>query len=375
LAAGRKAGGPETYEVQLVRALAAAGAQEDFFIYCTSPGAAEAIGPLPENFRVRLLRPALRPISVSLTLPRWMAIDGVDLFHATYAAPPFPIRPFVFTMHCVSNFAHPEYYPTFIRWRLNALQRVALRRAASILCVSDFVAAYLRDALGVPGERLSTVYNGVGPEFTPVAPELARRRIALRFGIHYPYLFYAGKLQARKNIVRLIQAYAFFRKLTGSPAKLVLAGRRVQTSEGIDETIARLGLAEQVVELGYIAPPSADPDSLLPSLYSAARMTMFVSLYEGFGIPVIEAMACGSPVIASSATSLPEVAGGAALLVNPESVEDIGRAMAWLDRDEDLRARLIQQGISRAGRFTWEQCARQTLEAYRRLHAGRLRRR
>jgi glycosyltransferase involved in cell wall biosynthesis len=216
LAAGRQAGGPEIYEVQLVRALARIDPSNDYLVYCTSPEAAAAVGPLPRNFTVRVLRPALRTLSVALTLPRFLAADRVDFFHSTYAPPPFPNRPFLFTMHCVSNFAHPEFYPAFIRWRLNALQRVALRRASAILCVSDFVSRYLREVFRIPAERLSTVYNGVGPEFFPVPAEEARSRVAAQFGIDSPYLLYVGKLQARKNVVGLLHAYARYRKQTAS---------------------------------------------------------------------------------------------------------------------------------------------------------------
>ena len=358
LAAGRTAGGPETYEVELIRALAEADGRNEYVVYCTSSEAAEAIGPLPGNFRPHVLRPSLRVVSVGITLPRRLARDGIELLHATYAPPPVSSVPLAFTMHCCSNFARPEFYPGLIRRRLNALQKVGLRRASVILCVSDFIAAYLRKEFGIPAERLRTVYNGVSRGFAPFAPEEARRRVAERFGIESPYVLYVGKLQARKNIVGLIRAYHRFRRESGSPAKLVLAGKRVETSDGIRETIDELGLRDEVVETGYLA------HSALPELYAAARMTVLPSFYEGFGIPVVEAMACGSPVIASNVTSLPEIAGGAAVLVNPHSVEEMAMAMAELDRDENRRNRLIELGLRRASRFTWANCARETLAAY-----------
>ncbi len=369
LAAGRQAGGPETYEVQLVRALGAIDAENEYFVYCTSVEAAAVFGALPPNFTVRVLRPALRALSVAATLPRWMAADGIDFFHCTYAAPPFPTRPFLFTMHCLSNFARPEFYPTFIRWRLNALQRVALRRARLVLCVSQFVADGLRDRFGIPAGRLDVVYNGVSPEFAPRPPEAAARHVAERWGIHSPYILYVGKLQARKNVAGLVRAFARFRAETGSEAKLVLAGKRVETSESIGEAIAATGLRDHVIELGYLAPPSADPASLLPDLYAAARMTVFPSFHEGFGIPAVEAMACGCPLIASNVTSLPEIVGDAALLVDPGSVEEMAASMVRLERDAGWRATLVERGLRRARVFTWENCARRTLAAYRRFHS------
>ncbi len=360
LAAGRDAGGPETYEVQLVQALARIDPDNKYFVYCTSHEAATAFGTLPGNFAVRVLRPAWRPLSVTAGLSRAMAADGLDFFHATYAAPPFPMRPFVFTMHCTSNFEHPEFYPTFIRWRLNALQRVALRRAESILCVSDFVARYLRDAFRIPGERLSTVYNGVAREFRPVPVEEARQRVRERFGIDGPYVLFVGKLQARKNVDGLARAFARFREQTGSPMKLVLAGKQVEPT---DTTCAQ----DAVVKLGYVAAPSADPQSPLPDLYAAARMMVLPSFHEGCALPPFEAMACGCPVIVSNATSLPESTGGAALTVDPNSIEDIATAIVQLDRDEATRADLIERGLRRAAVFTWDHCARQTLDSYRKL--------
>jgi glycosyltransferase involved in cell wall biosynthesis len=353
LALGRQAGGPETYEAELIRGLAKIDPENEYFVYCPEPRAADALGPLPANFSLRILRPALRAVSLAFTLPRSMAADRIDLFHATYAPPPLPNKPFVFTMHCASNFAHPEYYPTWIRWRLNALQRAGLRRARTILCVSDFVARYLRDQFRVPPGRLVTVYNGVAPEFFAAS--------AAAGPFDFPYVLYAGKLQARKNVVGLIHAFARYRELTGSEARLVLAGKRVETSEGIDEAIAAHNLASHVVELGYVS----DRASLLPRLYAGARMLVFPSLYEGFGIPVAEAMAAGCPVVASNVTSLPEIAGDAALLVDPSSIDAIAEAMARLDRDTALRAGLIERGRLRAARFTWESTARQTLAAYR----------
>jgi glycosyltransferase involved in cell wall biosynthesis len=370
LAAGRSAGGPETYEIELVRALAEVDGRNQYFIYCTSQAAADSFGQLPGNFVRRILQPRFRPVALSVTLPRWMEADGVQFLHATYAAPPASRLPLLFTMHCFSNFAHPEYYPAFVRWRLNALQRIALRRADSILCVSDFVAQRLQHDLGIPAARVSTVYNGVGRAFVPVPRQQAQRRVAERFGIEHPFMLYVGKLQARKNIIGLLRAYARYLPQVERPIKLVLAGKKVETSEGIDETIEQLRLRDRVLQIGYVTPPALDEHSALPHLYSAARMTVLPSFYEGFGIPVVEAMACGSPVIASGATSLPEVAGGAALLVDPHSPEQIAAAMVELDRDEEKRAQLIDLGFQRARVFPWTSCARQTLAAYEALAAG-----
>jgi glycosyltransferase involved in cell wall biosynthesis len=245
-------------------------------------------------------------------------------------------------MHCLSNFTHPEFYTPLVAWRLNRLMTVALRRAGRVLCVSRSVRDAVAERFGVPGDRLAVTYNGVGRHFVPTPPDEARAIVAERWGIDHPYVLFVGKLQARKNVARLIRAFDRYRRQTKSDAKLLLAGRKVATSEGIDEAIAECGLEGQVVHAGYFQPQD------LPVLYSAARMFVLPSLWEGFGIPVVEAMACGTPVITSTVTSLPEVAGDAALLVNPQSIDEMADAMARVESSAQLRQTLVARGFERA---------------------------
>ena len=358
LMAGRQAGGPETYEVELIRALAAIDRQNEYVVYCTTPAAVPAIGVEQENVTYRVLGPRLRSIAVGVTLPALLVRDGIDFFHSTFTPPPFFTKRLVFTMHCMSNFVHPEFYPPLVAWRLNQLMKVALRRAVCVLCVSRNVRDDVHRQFGVGRDRLTVAYNGVGSHFVRTAPDEARHLVAQRFGIDYPYLLFVGKLQARKNLIRLVHAYARFRRETGSDAKLLLAGRKTATSDGIDETIADLGLGDEVVQAGYFAPTD------LPLLYSAAQQFVFPSLWEGFGIPVVEAMACGAPVVTSTVTSLPEIAGDAALLVEPTSVDEIADAMIRIETTPDLRRTLVDRGLQRARQFTWANCAHATLSAY-----------
>jgi glycosyltransferase involved in cell wall biosynthesis len=358
LMAGREAGGPETYEVELVRALAAIDRANEYIVYCTTPAAVSAIGVQQDNVGYRVLGPALRAVAVGVTLPALIVRDGIDVLHATFTPPPFFTKQLVFTMHCFSNFAHPEFYSPLVAWRLNQLMKIALRRASRVVCVSQCVRDDVRREFRVPADRLAVAYNGVASHFAPTPPDDARRIVGERFGIDYPYVLFVGKLQARKNVVRLIHAFARFSAETRGDVRLLLAGKKTATSEGIDEAIADTGLGDRVVQAGYFKPTD------LPVLYSAARQFVFPSLWEGFGIPVIEAMACGAPVIASDVTSLPEIAGDAALLVDPESVDAIADAMIRLDTNPELRETLIARGLARARAFTWENCARATRDVY-----------
>jgi glycosyltransferase involved in cell wall biosynthesis len=361
LMAGRDAGGPETHEIELVRALGRLDKKNEYVIYCTGPEAVRAVQVKQDNFRMRVLGPSVRAISVGLTLPLMMMRDGIDFCHATFTPPPVATRPLAFTMHCVSSFVHPEFYKPAVAWRLNRLMKTGIHRAQRILCVSRTTMAHLEEMFSVPAERMSVTYNGVGERFVPTPPEEARKIIAREMGISDPFLLFVGKLQGQKNVERLVRAFHRFRQETRSRTKLVMVGRPAGNAVNVPAILSELNLEKDVVLAGYVATEQ------LPQLYSAARAFVFPSVWEGFGIPVIEAMACGTPVITSTATCLPEIVGDAAITVDPTSIDAIAEAMARVDGSEEQRKRLIQAGLQRAGLFTWDNCARATLEAYAKM--------
>jgi glycosyltransferase involved in cell wall biosynthesis len=361
LMAGREAGGPETYEVEMLRALAAIDRENEYIVYCTGPEAPRAIAIEQDNFRYHVLAPRTRAVSLTVSLPAQLLKDGVDFLHATFTPPPLAVRPELLTMHCLSSFVHPEFYSPMIAWRLNSLLRIGMRRAKCVLCVSRTTADDVHQRFGVERERLAVAYNGVSPRFAPVPQDTAAQRVRDALGLHGPYALFVGKLEPRKNVMRLLEAFAQFRRDTGSETRLLLAGNRTAVTPAIGQQIARLGLDEAVVQPGYV------PSEHLTSLYSAARMFLLPSLWEGFGIPIVEAMACGTPVLTSSVTCLPEIAGDAAVIVDPQSVASIAEGIARLDASEELRATLTRRGYERAKLFTWENSARDTLAAYQRM--------
>jgi glycosyltransferase involved in cell wall biosynthesis len=358
LMAGREAGGPETYEIELIRALARLDKNNEYVIYCTGPEAMRACQVKQDNFRMRVLGPNARAISVGVTLPLMLMRDGVDFCHATFTPPPFITRALAFTMHCVSSFVHPEFYKPVVAWRLNRLLKTGINTAQRILCVSRTTMLHLEEMFSVSPERMSVTYNGVGERFVPTPPEEARKIIARELGISDPFLLFVGKLQGQKNVERLVRAFHRFCQETRSQTKLVMVGRPAGNAVDVPALLSELNLQKDVVLAGYA------PAGLLPQLYSASRAFVFPSVWEGFGIPVVEAMACGTPVITSTATCLPEIVGDAAITVDPTSVEAIAEAMARVDGSEEQRQRLIQAGLQRASLFTWDKCARATLEAY-----------
>lgn len=358
---GRQYGGPETYERCLVRAIAGARSDHEFRVYCFGPHGRALIG-LQGSGRVHVhqLWPASRWVALPVSLPLSLMVHRPDLCHATFIPPPAcPVR-LVFTMHDVSMFAFPEYYGAAVHKRLTPLIRKGLQRAALVICVSENARQTTAEHVGIPLERMTVVHHGVAPGLRPVPAEEAREALGRAHRLTGPFLLYVGKLQVRKNVVRMLEAFARFRHEARSGHKFVLAGRRLYDTSPIDEAIDRLGLRGHVVELGYVA------DADMPALYSAADALVYTTLWEGFGFPVVEAMACGTPVVTSTVSSLPEVAGDAALLVDPTSVDEIAQAMLRLHNDPALAAALREKGRVRAAHFTWERAARETIAAYER---------
>lgn len=356
--AGRSAGGPETYEVQLLRALARIDRENEYIVYVTGSYAISAIGVQQENFRYRILQPSFRPLSQMATLPLWMARDRLDFYHATFTPPPFSATPLVFTVHCLSSIAHPEYYKRFTAMRLNFLLKRGIRAARRILCVSETTRNHVQEVFGIPQEEMRVTYNGVSDRFSVSPDPQATSQKLKAAGIDEPYILYLGKIQKHKNVGRLLEAYRAYRAESKAPLKLVVAGREQGAGEPVDLAISRLGLDAHVHRLGYV------PDDLVPELYRGASAFVFPSLWEGFGIPLLEAMASGTPVITSSVTSLPEIAGDAALVIDPHSPAEIASALILLEKDAALRSRLIENGLKRVQRFSWDNCAAATLAAY-----------
>lgn len=357
---GRRGGGPETYEIELVRALARNDRDNEYVIYCTHPEAVGAIGVQQENVRYRVLQPRSRFVSIPVTLPAMLVKDGVDFFHATMVPPPIATKPYLLSILCYSNWSHPEFYQTNVVRRLNALLNIGVKKAKYLLCISGHLRDNMHNLKHVPRERLALTYMGVGPEFQPKARDHSAEFMAEKYGIQAPYILFVGQQQERKNIFRVIDAYAGFRKRTGSDARLVLVGRPDEPG-AIRDAIERHGLQSMVTRIRYI------PHRELPELYSAAEMFVFPSLWEGFGIPILESMACGTVVVTSNVTCLPEVAGDAAVIANPESSEEICEGMVRLAQDSAYRAELTRRGLERAKLFTWDNCAAATREMYARM--------
>lgn len=367
--AGRQAGGPETYEHSLVRELAAVGNKHQFDIFCLGQQAAQSFKLERENVKFHVLRSPSRLLTMGAILPVRLMRTPISLLHATFVPPPFSPKQYVFTMHDTGMFAHPEFYHPSVRIRLNGLLKRGVSRAARILCVSETARSLVSEQFKIHPDRTVAVHNGVSDQFRPLPADETAEALARKFGLRAPYVLFVGQLKLRsKNIIRLLEGFARFRQSGNENVRLVLAGRR-PTHEPysptlLDEEIERLKLKEHILELGHVA------DEDLPLLYNGAEVFLFPTLWEGFGLPVVEAMACGTPVITSNVSCLPEVAGDAAVFVNPHSVDEIAAALDQVFNDEDLRQSLREKGLARAAHFTWKSAAQKTLHAYEEAISG-----
>jgi len=293
--------------------------------------------------------------------PWAVARARVDLVHGpVFVGPLAARRPSVVTIHDLSFLRFPHLFRPANRLYLAVFARASACRARRVIAVSAHAAGEAVRLLGLAREKVHVVYHGVDAAFRPLSPD---RVAAFRAQIGLPerFVLYVGTLEPRKNLVRLIDAFA---RLPGADVKLVLVGGRGWYDEEVFARVERLGLQERVVHAGYV--PAAD----LPLWYNAATMLAYPSLYEGLGMPVLEAQSCGTPVLTANRAALPEAAGDGALLVDPEDVEAIAAGLQSLLTDEPLRQELRQRGLNHAAGFTWQKTAAETAAVYRRALVG-----
>jgi glycosyltransferase involved in cell wall biosynthesis len=365
-AALEQGGGIGRYTRELVAALAALDDQTEFRLFVAGRRPRKLPDPPGPNFAwvttrvsAEWLARAWHRARMPLPIERWTG--PIALLHAPdFTLPPTqrPTRTLL-TVHDLSFIRAPETADPGLREYLNEVVPRSIKRADHILADSESTRQDLIELYRAPPGKISVLYSGVSDRFYPILDEGARQSVRERYQIgSRPYIFSLGTVQPRKNYGRLVEA---LHRLGRPDLKLVIAGDKGWLDDPLYERIDTLGMADQVQFLGF----AADDD--LPALYSAAEVFAFPSLYEGFGLPPLEAMACGVPVVSSNTSSLPEVVANAALTVNPTDVEALADALRRLLDDHGLRNTLINRGQLRVQGFSWTASARVLRQRYRML--------
>lgn len=372
-----------TYIRNLVHALSAVDRDNHYVLVAGKEGVHELSGLSP-NFEIAMYERPDSDFLDQLAFPLFLRHFSADLFHiplnvVSLAMP----RPYVVTVHDMSSLMFEEQPGMHRSYRLYQFRR-GLERAEKVIAVSGATRRDVQDLFGTPPEQIRRVYNAPDPKFMEHKPPAdARaagprthsheiRRILERYQIDYPFLLYAGTIRPQKNIPRLVEAFAVARgKLEAHPVyqhlRLIIIGDEISKYPAVRRAVIQTRVEDVVRFLGFV------PFDTLRVFYEGAAAFVFPSLYEGFGLPPLEAMASGTPVVTSNISSLPEVVGDAAVLVNPENVFDIARGICEILTDENLRASLICKGYEQARRFSWESTARQVLEIYEEVASSRRR--
>jgi glycosyltransferase involved in cell wall biosynthesis len=356
--------GTENYSLYLIRALIAIGQAHQFRLYFDQPPAA---GLLPRNERVTWRVIPCPHLWTHLRLMTEVLLHPPDvLFVPSHVLPLLHPRRSVATVHDLGYLFYPEAHTRLARWYLDWSTRFNARAARRVIADSYATRQDLVRAYGIPEDKIVVAYPAGAEGLAPVTDADALDKVRSRYLTGARYFLYVGTLQPRKNLVTLLEAFELFLQAHQPPAevRLVLAGKQGWLAEPIVERAMSLIRQGRVVLPGYV------PQEDLPALLSGALAFVMPSWYEGFGLPVLEAMACGTPVICSHASSLPEVAGDAALLFDPADAAALTQALGRIYSEPELAEDLRARGLAQAQRFSWQNCARTVLAALQAVAEG-----
>lgn len=360
---GTQLAGNESYATNLIEALAQIDKTNEYTLYVTKTEAVERFHRRWPNFDVRQTVPHTPLIRIPLILSAELRKRPVDVLHVQFTAPPASPCPVVVSIHDLSFEHLPQTFTRRSRTQLRLTVRYSARVAARLIVPTDYGKNDLATTYKIPPEKIDVIPLAAGRTFSP-ASEKDVQRVRQTYVIQDEYILSVGSIQPRKNLPRLIAAFARLRSTwsNGKLPKLVLVGKQAWLYDETIRAIESAGIEDSVILTGYV--PAAD----LPALYTGATCFVYPSYFEGFGLPPLEAMRCGTPVITGNTTSLPEVVGDAALTVDPFSVEALESGIKKLLINPDLRATLRVKGLAQAEGFNWQDTARETLAVYQRAY-------
>lgn len=366
-AAVRQRAGIGRYTRNLIRALSEIDGERQYVLLVAGGRGGDGLGPWPPNFRVRSVPLSDRWLNIlwqrlRLPLPVQTITGSLDLFHSPdFVLPPVGHAPAILTVHDLSFMRVAECFVPGFRSYLEQAVSCAVRRAVRILADSQSTRRDLIELFNVAPEKVTVLYPGVEARFRPIDEVEALNVVRARYCLPDRFILGLGTLQPRKNFAGLIEAFAWLLAHSHSDAddlQLVIVGGEGWLAEDIRAAIDRLGLDGKVRLVGFVQ------DADLPALYNLASVFAFPTLYEGFGLPVLEAMACGTPTVAADNSSIPEAVGDAGLLVPTKDPVALADALGTLLAEPALRDRLVAAGLRQAARFTWNQGAQQLLKVY-----------
>jgi len=353
----QKRTGVEWYSYHLIEQFKKIDHENQYFLYTNEPLRGE-LGQCPPNFKECVLN---WPIPRSWTIGRlsWEMKFGKNipdvLFVPAHTLPLLNPKKSIVTIHDIGFEHFPEAYHWADKLYHKLIIKIIKRAADKILTVSEFTKKDIVDTYGIAADRIKVVMNGYDSNRYKVLDHSADL-LKQKYQVDYPYILFIGRLELKKNIPRLVEAFGLFKQRNPEAThKLVLIGTRGLTFPLVEEQIKKYKLENEIVFPGWIS------DEDLPVWLNSADLFAFPSIFEGFGIPVLEAMACGCPVICSNTTSLPEVAGDSALMVDPQKTEEIVESLEKVLFNSDVAANLKKKGLERVKDFSWEKCAKETL--------------
>lgn len=347
--------GNEVYVRNLLNQFARLDSESQFFAYLAKPFAECEV---PSRFAIR--RVSANPFKrLGIDLSLRVRQDRPDLLHVQYTGPLHCPVPLVASVHDVSYLEHPQYFTPSRALQLKLTVKRTILAAARVLTPSEFSRDAILKHYAIDPDRVVVVHNAASPVFRPIERQVASAAVEKKFQIGAPFVLMVGDLQPRKNHLGLLNAFEeVLRAHPHLPHSLVFVGKETWYSKDLHRAVAASSIAERVRFTGFV------DDADLAHFYGACDLFVFPSFYEGFGLPILEAMACGRAVACSNLTAMPEVADGAGILFDPHSTRDMFRAIADILLDQELRTRLERLGTQRASQFSWDQAARRTLEVY-----------
>jgi len=358
---GHRETGNETYVLGLLRGLTEVDLCNQYFVLVTNPDALCSKVDLPTNFTLVPLRFAANAVRIPLAMPWIVHRLGADALHVTYIAPPICPSPVVVTVHDISFKMFPHFFSRRDRLVLSNFVPLSMRKATRVIADSHCTATDIVTHYGLPKEKIAIIPLAADQRFSPVRDTAKLKAVREKYNLADKFILTVANLQPRKNLRVLLDAIAELKSGQVPRVQVVIAGQPHWKAHEIIEQVQLAELEDNVRILGYV------PDEDLPTLYSAACAFAFPSIYEGFGLPPLEAMACGTPVVASNSSSLEEVVGDAGLLLPPYSVKAWADALQSLLENPMLRQELAQRGIAQASKFSWHNTAKETLKVYKKV--------